>query len=46
MNVGEAREELGGLSGSELERARAYEEGHKGRKTILEWLDHNIEARS
>lgn len=46
MNVAEARGKLGGLPGGELERARAYEEGYKGRKTLLEWLDREIEARS
>ena len=46
MNVGEAKEELGRLSGGELEKVRAYESEHKGRKTLLEWLEREIRARS
>lgn len=42
MNVGEVREELGGLSGGELKKARAYEEEHMDRKILLEWLDRKI----
>ena len=46
MNVGEVREELGGLSEGALKKVRSYEKEHKGRKTLLEWLDRKIEARS
>lgn len=46
MNVGEAREALSGLSKGKLEKARAYEEEHRGRKTLLGWLDREIGDRS
>ena len=45
MNVGEVKEELDGLSGGDIEKVRSYEKGHKGRKTLLEWLDRKIESR-
>ncbi len=45
MNVGEAKEELGGLFRGELKKVRDYEKGHKGRKTLLGWLDREIGAR-
>ena len=46
MTVVEVREELGGLSEGALKKVRSYEKEHKGRKTLLEWLDRKIEARS
>lgn len=42
MNVGEAREELGDLPVGELEKVREYEKEHKGRKTLLGWLEREI----
>jgi hypothetical protein len=46
MNVGEAKEELDDLSEGDLKKVRDYEKKHKGRKTLLEWLDREIPARS
>jgi len=45
LNVGKVREELGDLSEGDLEKVRSYEKEHKGRKTLLEWLDRRIAAR-
>ncbi len=46
MTVGAVRQKLGGLSEGDLAKVRAYEKRHKGRKTLLEWLDRKIETRS
>ena len=46
MNVGEVREESDGHSEGDLEKVRSYEKEHKGRRTLLEWLDRKIEACS
>jgi hypothetical protein len=46
MAVGKIKEKLGLFSEGDLEQVRSYEKGHKGRKTLLEWLDRKIEARS
>lgn len=46
MNVEEVREALGSLSEGDLKKVRSYEEGHKGRKTVLVWLDRKLGARS
>lgn len=43
MSVDEAKEELGGLSKGELKKVRSYEKENKGRKTLLEWLEGQIE---
>lgn len=42
MNVEEVKEELDALSEEDLKRVRAYEEGHKNRKTLLEQLERKI----
>jgi hypothetical protein len=46
MNVEEVKEELDTLSEGDLKKARAYEEGHKNRKTLLEQLERKIGYRS
>jgi hypothetical protein len=42
MNVEEVKEELDTLSEGDLKKVRAYEEGHKNRKTLLEQLERKI----
>jgi hypothetical protein len=46
MNVEEVKEELDTLSKGDLKKVRAYEEGHKNRKTLLEQLERKIGYRS
>ncbi len=43
MSVDEAKKKLGGLSKHEMKKARTYEKGNKDRKTLVEWLDGEIE---
>jgi hypothetical protein len=41
-NVEEVKDELGGLSDDEIEKARSYEKEHKNRETLIEHLARKI----
>ena len=44
LNVGEVSKKLDGLSATELEKVREYEQHNKNRGTLIEQIDHKIEA--
>ncbi len=46
MNVEEVKEELDTLPKGDLKKVKAYEEGHKNCKTLLEQLERKIGYRS
>lgn len=45
LTVDQITGKLGSLSRKEIEQIRRYEEGHRGRKTLLEQLDRALEAQ-